>query len=279
MEVGVGFLEAYRAQFRAGRSLGSADIGAATVVVSRTFEQVVTPGRSALGLVFRYVPEGGEPANAQTRWYEVVGVVSDFPAFPPTFSAERQPYVYYAGTPGRVNPAVVSVRFDGLIPADAGERFRRIGIEIDPAMQLRRVVPLAAFYTDLRTLWRSVASGLVLITAAVLMLSAAGIYALMSFTVAQRTREIGIRMALGAHPRRLLYGIFGRALRQLASGVLVGSLLSAVLFSMAGFSPARAALLLAAVAGLMVLVAIGAAAGPARRSLAIDATEALRADG
>ena len=279
MEVGVGFLEAYRAQFLAGRSLGSADIGAATVVVSKTFEEVVTPGRSALGLVFRYVPEGGGPATAQTTWYEVVGVVSDFPAFPPTFSTQRQPYIYYAGIPGRVQPAVISVRFDGPLPPDAGEKFRRIGIAIDSAMQLRRVVPLATFYSDLRTLWRSVAAGLVLITTAVLMLSAAGIYALMSFTVAQRTREIGIRMALGAHPRRLLVGIFGRALRQLALGVLAGSLLAAVLFSTAGFSPARAALLLAAVAGLMMLVAICAAAGPARRSLAIDATEALRADG
>ena len=63
-----------------------------------------------------------------------------------------------------------------------------------------------------------------------LLLSAAGVQALMSFTIAQRTREIGIRSALGAPPRQLLLGIFGRAMRQLGIGVLVGSLLSIAAF-------------------------------------------------
>ena len=74
----------------------------------------------------------------------------------------------------------------------------------------------------------------------VLLLSAAGIYALMSFTVAQRTREIGIRVALGARPRRVLGDIFSRATRQLALGMLVGSLASGALFAAVGFGPGRA---------------------------------------
>jgi putative ABC transport system permease protein len=279
MEVGVGFFEGYRAEFLGGRSLTTADVGASTVVVSRSFEEVVTDGRSALGLVFRYVPPEGSPDSAATRWYEVVGIVRDFPAFPPPFSEKRQPYVYHAGAPGQVQPAVISLRFDGGIPADVTDRVRRAALAVDPSMQLRRVVSLAAFYDEMRSFWRYVAFGLLLVTTAVLMLSAAGIYALMSFTVAQRTREIGIRMALGAHPRRLLLGIFGRAIRQLLAGVIVGSALSAMLFAGAGFSPSRAAVLLAVVAGLMMLVGVAAAAGPARRSLSVDATEALRADG
>ena len=68
----------------------------------------------------------------------------------------------------------------------------------------------------------------------VLLLSAAGMHALMSFTIAQRTREIGIRSALGAQPRHLLIGVFGRALRQLSLGVLAGSILSVVVFVAAG---------------------------------------------
>ena len=82
-------------------------------------------------------------------------------------------------------------------------------------------VPLSTFYDDVRSFWRYLAWGIGLVTMSVLLLSAAGIHALMSFTVAQRTREIGIRAALGAHPRRLLLGVFGRALRQLALGVLI----------------------------------------------------------
>ena len=62
-----------------------------------------------------------------------------------------------------------------------------------------------------------------------LRLSAAGIYALMSFTVARRRREVGIRAALGAQPRRLLASIFSRALGQLAVGVVVGLLAAALL--------------------------------------------------
>ena len=131
----------------------------------------------------------------------------------------------------------------------------------------------------MRSLWRYVAWGIGLITVSVLLLSAAGIYALMSFTIAQRTREIGIRLALGAPARGLLLNIFGRVLRQLAFGVLVGSLVSAVVFSAVGFGLDAAVPLLLAVATLMLVVGLAAGFGPARRSLRIQAMEALRSDG
>ena len=67
------------------------------------------------------------------------------------------------------------------------------------------------------------ALALAVVTLSVLLLSAAGIYALMSFTVTRRRREIGIRAALGAHPRRILASIFSRALGQLALGLMVGA--------------------------------------------------------
>jgi putative ABC transport system permease protein len=107
-------------------------------------------------------------------------------------------------------------------------------------------------------------------------LSAAGMYALMSFTVAQRTREIGIRIALGARPRRLLFSIFGRALRQLTLGVVVGSIVSGLAISAVDMDPAVAAGLLIAVASIMTIAGLLAAIGPARRSLRIPAADALR---
>ena len=115
-------------------------------------------------------------------------------------------------------------------------------------------------------------------TASVLLLSAAGMYALMSFTVAQRTREIGIRTALGAQPRRVLLNVFARAIRQLTSGVLIGSVLSAAAFVAIGLGLSSATSLSLAVAALMSIVGLLAALGPARRALRIPASEALRAD-
>jgi putative ABC transport system permease protein len=117
----------------------------------------------------------------------------------------------------------------------------------------------------------------------VLLLSAAGIYAMMSFTVAKRRREIGIRAALGADPRRILTGIFARAAAQLGTGVLAGITFVAALEVLGWTNPSEAGgvlddewILLPGVAALMLVVGLLAALGPARRGLAIQPTEALR---
>jgi ABC-type antimicrobial peptide transport system permease subunit len=102
---------------------------------------------------------------------------------------------------------------------------------------------------------------------------------MMSFTVAQRTREIGIRTALGAQPGRVMLSVFGRAAWQVAAGVVVGTILSSAAVVAIGRGLAGAAPLLLAVAAIMGLVGLIAAFGPARRALRIEAIEALRADG
>jgi ABC-type lipoprotein release transport system permease subunit len=173
---------------------------------------------------------------------------------------------------------MLSVRFAGAVPGGFINRFREIGADVDPALQLRRVGTLADRYEESRSAWRSLAWAIGLVTVSVLLLSAAGIYALMSFTVAQRTREIGIRMALGAQPRRVLWSVFARAGRQLALGVLVGTVVSAGAFLAIGLGLARATPLLIAVATIMSIVGLLAALGPARRGLRIQPSEALRAD-
>jgi hypothetical protein len=206
-------------------------------------------------------------------------VVDDFPGFPRDPGSEGEPTVYHPAAVGDLPLAVLTLRFDRAVPTDIAERLRRIGAEIDPALQLQRVVPLSDFNEELRTVWRAVACAVAVVMLSVLLLSAAGVHALMSFTIAQRTREIGIRSALGAQPRHLVLGVFGRALRQLSLGVLAGSLLSVAVFVAAGVGAGPASILLVAVATAMMGVASLAALGPARRSLRVPTVDALRFDG
>jgi ABC-type antimicrobial peptide transport system permease subunit len=119
-----------------------------------------------------------------------------------------------------------------------------------------------------------------LATLSVLLLSAAGLYALMSVTVARRRREIGVRIALGANPRRVLRSIFTRVLLQLGTGIATGVGVVAALDALTGgeltFGAGPA--MLPAVAAFMLVVGLAAAAGPARRALRIQPVDALRED-
>jgi len=107
-----------------------------------------------------------------------------------------------------------------------------------------------------------------------MMLSATGIHALMSFTAARRTREIGIRAALGAQHGRLVAAIFSRAFFQIGAGIVVGSGLAAL----AGLGSMRQVVLLIAADAIMLVVGLVACAVPVRRALRIDPMEALRAE-
>ena len=116
-------------------------------------------------------------------------------------------------------------------------------------------------------------------------ISASGIYALMSFTVTERTREIGIRTALGAPRSSIVSTIAKRALAQLGVGILVGMPLARVLFveveGEMGQIPTHSPLVLTLIVGVSVMVLIGVPAftAPTLRALRIMPTEALREGG
>ena len=274
--VSVDAFDTYGAEILAGRDFAAADVGTTNVIVNRSFVDMYLQGPNALGLLFRY--EDKRPDAAQV-WHQVVGVVRDFPAFPLNFQREREPTIYHPAGVGDFNRVLLSVRFAGAVPPTFIKRFRDIGAEVDPTLQLTSVGVMADLYDTLRMALRSLAWVASLLTASVLLLSAAGIYALMSFTVAQRRREIGIRMALGAPPQRVMLNVFGRAAWQVSAGVVVGSVLSAGFFVAIGLGALRAMPLLLAVAAIMLLVALLATLGPTRRAVRIQAMEALRAEG
>lgn len=100
----------------------------------------------------------------------------------------------------------------------------------------------------------------------------------MSFTVSQRRKEIGIRIALGAEARRIVTSIFSRALLQLASGAAAGAALGFWFEKASGGVIMRGNLAVALPGVVLVVMAVGflAALGPARRSLRIQPTEALK---
>ena len=199
MDVDVAMFEVYDAAILAGRAFTRADLGTTAVVVNRSFARELLAGLPPLGQRFSYARRSSsEPAVRES--FEIVGVVSDFPGFPNSPGSDGVPGMYRPISAESIRRAVLSVRFRGDAPADFVGRLRQIGVEVDPAVPLSDVDTLVGFYARNRAPWRLIGWAFGSIALSVLLLSAAGIYALMSFTVAQRAREIGIRTALGGNP-------------------------------------------------------------------------------
>jgi putative ABC transport system permease protein len=277
VDVALDMFDVFEAEMLAGHTFNAADFGAANaVVVNRSFVRDLLHDRDALGIRFHYVGRRRMGAEAMPKSYQIVGVVRDFPTFPPSPLSDLVPTVYHPAAPGDVHPLVVSVRFGGSVPAGFVGRFRAIGAEVDPALQLRRVMPLADLYRVLRSLWRYVAWGMGMATMSVLLLSSAGIYAMMSFTVTQRTHEIAIRSALGAAPHRLVLNVFARAALQIGLGLVAGSLLSSAILIGLDVNIARLTALVLTVAAVMLTVGLLATLGPARRGLRVQPSDALK---
>jgi ABC-type antimicrobial peptide transport system permease subunit len=160
-------------------------------------------------------------------------------------------------------------------PAAFAQRMRRLAADVDPGIRLYDVKGLGdAGGGEAQANWTLTAVAW-LVAFIVMLLSAMGIHALMSFTVARRTREIGIRVALGAGPRRIVFGIFARAFLQIGAGLVVGSGLAYLM----GVESTRQMLLLIGANVIMLLVGLAACALPVTRALRIDPSEALRAEG
>ena len=160
-------------------------------------------------------------------------------------------------------------------PGEFATRLRALAAEVDPTIRLTDVQPLGQVGGGEAKINWALTSVAWLVGFIVLLLSATGIHSLMAFTVARRTREIGIRVALGARPGRIVAGIFSRAFVQISAGILAGSGLAALI----GLGSTRQILLLLAADGIMLVVGLTACAVPVRRALSIDPTEALRSEG
>jgi putative ABC transport system permease protein len=273
------FFNVFGVRFLAGRSFSPADAALSEdrpVIVNRSFVDQALGGGEAVGRRLRY------PSDADTvkRWIEIVGVVEDFPAgFEDPVETDAR--VYQLTRPAERMSGMMFVRLRGQTPDGFAPTLHRIAPTVDPTLQLKSVGSLATIYAQERRTSGLLALGIAVVTASVLLLSAAGIHALMSFTVNRRRREIGIRAALGAGSRQILTSVLARATRQLAVGVGVGLVLAMALDRISGgeLLDGKGALLVPVVGLCMLVVGLLAAAGPARRGLRVQPTEALRAEG
>jgi hypothetical protein len=295
--VDVDFFRTFGVPILAGRPFQAADIaspgaghqeqrdgdGAGEgVVVNLPFAEQVFGG-NALGRRIRYVA-GDTRDSAGLRngesgpWYEIVGIVSEFPTgASPEMDGSRLK-VYHAAAAGRVQPVTLALHVSGGDPSTFAGRVREIAAAVDPELHLRNILSLDEALRREQWIRRMEAGALAAVTLSVLLLSAAGIYSLMSMTVSQRRKEIGIRMALGADGKRIVANIFSRALGQLAAGAALGAALGAGLEKASGGNllQGNGTVVLLVVVFLMMAVGFMAALGPARRSLRIEPTEALR---
>jgi predicted permease len=267
------FFAVFAVSALAGRTFDSGDFHVgATAIVDQMFVRQVIGDDNAIGRRVRPVPAPGSEADP---WYEIVGIVPDRPA------NSSQGRMYVPAQPGGRGPAslIQLVLHAGPDPAAMSRRLQEIGTNLDPTLRLGNVRRLDEVYVEAQMSSNLTFYALAIVTLSVLVLSAAGLYALMSFTVTQRRREIGIRTALGARPGRLLSSIFARALWQIAAGLIVGVTIALLLhrrlnieveggWHIPGILPAAA----------IVIMTIGllSAAGPARRAVRVDPTEAMR---
>jgi putative ABC transport system permease protein len=275
------FFAAFEVPLLMGRGLRSTDAGGDNVevgvLVNRSFADLLLGGANPLGHRIRYGGRSREAAarNVElSRWFEIVGVVPDFPAA----ATEQIGRVYHAALPGDLYPSVVAVRARSGDPEKLGGVLREVTAAIDPNLQLREVFTLRQAVEREQGLLRLIGLTVSIAMFSVVVLSAAGIYALMSFTVSRRRREIGIRTALGANRNRILVGIFSRALGQLAAGAVAGMLGAAALTQVLeeDVLQRQGVWLVPAMALFMMVVGLVAALEPARRGLSIQPTEALR---
>jgi len=242
------------------------------VIVSQNLARRVWPNESPIG---KKLLVGRFPGFA-----EVVGVAGDVK----NNGLANQPllamYTPYAQRPW---PAMqFAMRVQGGDPMTAANAVRAAVLEIDPDLPITRVQTMDAALSDSIATARLMTALLVAFAAVALVMAAAGLYGVISYTVAQRTQEIGVRVALGAEPRSVIRLIAIDGLRLTAIGMAIGTVaalaaglgLRSVLFAVSPADPAT----YAAVLAIFAATACAALIVPARRALAVDPLTALRAE-
>jgi putative ABC transport system permease protein len=260
-----------------GRSFADSDAGSApeVAIVNDSLARKYWPHDSAVG---KHVNMSGLP---QGPWYEVVGVVGSIRHRQLSDSPEPEiyrPYLQYLG-PAFGTVLIVRATRDPRTLAPSIRSAIRTQYPNQPIGEIKLMTAVVAdsvsaprFYTSLLAAFAALA----------LALGFAGIYGVMSYSVAQRTREVGIRMALGATRPAVIKLVLAEGLLQVAIGILAGiagaSALTRLIASQLYSTKPSDPITYAAVSLLMMMVALAAAIVPASRASRVDPMIALRED-
>ena len=283
------YFDALDAPVRAGRGFREGDgaDGAPVVIVDQGFVDQVLGGRNALGRQLRLPPTDGAPVGEERPWFEIVGVVKDL-GMSAVWEREPAAGVYFPIRLGQ-GPLQMIVHARAGDPLALAPRIRTLSMAVDPTLRLAEIQRLDAVADPILWILRLWLRMTAALTGIAVLLSLAGVYAVLSFAVSRRTREIGVRVALGASNRSVLTAIFRRPLTQVAVGVAVGTLLVGVVVTLLAAPPdsaladtpvAASALQVAMLIGyaaMMFGVCMLACIVPTRRALRVQPTEALRA--
>jgi putative ABC transport system permease protein len=241
-------------------------------VINETFARQIYPGDNPIGRKFILNLGNEKP-------HEIIGVVGDVKLV--TLEGEIRPTAYlssrqYAfglmnfvvrttGDPGRLGPAAV-----------------RVVREIDPLLPVSAVRPLEEVFAESIARPRLTAVAMSIFAGAALLLAALGVYGIVAYSVSQRAREFGIRVALGAQPGQIIGMVVGQNLRIVAVGLVAGllaaipatRLLRGLLFQVGPNDPVT----FVAIGVMLAGVAVLASYLPARRGTQVDPVVTLKAE-
>ena len=272
--VTAGYFSAMKIPLLAGRDVTDADTPDKdpVAVINETFARQIYPGDNPIGRKFILNLGNDKP-------HEIVGVVGDVKLL--TVDGEIRPTAYLSSRQYAFGLMTFVIRTTGD-PALLGPAAVRVINQIDPLLPVAAVRPLDEVFAESIARPRLTAVAMSIFAGAALLLAALGVYGIVAYSVSQRAREFGIRVALGARPGQIIGMVVGQNLRIVAFGLIAGlvaaipatRLLRGLLFQVGPNDP----MTFVAIGVMLAAVAMVASYLPARRGTQVDPVVTLKAE-